>query len=554
MKEGDPGKAVAFFRRGVATDPFRDSPRRGMIQAFAASGDLNAALREYREYAHLLSGEFGTSPEEETTALYNRLRQEVRKPEKSAPLPPSRQAPQVGRIPTPLTALIGRDDERLDVSGLLRRSRLVTLTGFGGIGKTRLAVAVAVDNANQFPDGVWFVPFEELADGDLLARQVGGVLGLREIPSKSWLDSLKEHLRAKKALLVLDNCEHLHERCAALVLRLLAECPNLKVLATSRQALGIVGENAWIVPALSVPEPGHLPEGRATLQRVAMDYEGVRLFVERAEAVATGFALTPGNARTVAEICFRLEGIPLALELVAARVKALTAEQILERLRTRLDLSPIHRVAPSRQQTLRSTLEWSHELLSEAERVLFRRLSVFSGGWTIDAAVCLCVDAGNRDRISDLISSLVDRSLIGFDAQGSRYRWSEIVRQFAEEKLWESGEADTICNRHLDGCVALAEESEPMLKGPEQREWLQRLEVEMPNLRVAADWAAANESLCEAGLRLTGALYPVLVHPGRVQRGAGTFEHRAKPPRCGAPNFRPREGPVRAGHPRVQPV
>ncbi|RYG32893.1 hypothetical protein EON81_19550, partial [bacterium] len=385
VEEGEHEKAVSLFRRAIGADPFRDSPRRGMLQAYAASGDLNAALQEYREYAHLLGSEFGTRPEEETTALYERLRQEIRRPARS-PLPKSGQPPQAGYVPTPLTALIGRDDERLDVSELLRRSRLVTLTGFGGIGKTRLALAVAADNAAPFPDGVWFVRLEELFDGDGVARQVGDVLGLREIPGKTPLKSLTEHLREKTTLIVLDNCEHLQASCAGLVMRLLSECPNLKILATSRQSLGIVGEASWIVPALAVPAPGGLPEGRATLQRVAMGYEGIRLFVERAGATATGFALTSANARTVAEICFRLEGIPMALELAAARVRTSTVEQILERLRVQLDMSPIGRVVSCRQGTLRSTLEWSHELLSEDERIHFRRMSVFLGGWTIDAA------------------------------------------------------------------------------------------------------------------------------------------------------------------------
>ncbi|RYG48693.1 tetratricopeptide repeat protein, partial [bacterium] len=524
LEAGEPEKAISLFRRAVGTDPFRDSLRRGMIGAYAASGDLNAALQEYREYAHLLAGEFGTGPEEETTALYDRLRQEVRKPARAPHVRKGGAPPPVGHIPMPLTALIGRDDERIDVSGLLRRSRLVTLTGFGGIGKTRLALAVATDNAVQFPDGVWFVRLEELSDGDLLARQVGDVLGLREISKESPLKGLTDHLRDKTALLVLDNCEHIQDECAQLALRLLSECPTLKVLATGRQALGIVGETLWIVPPLAVPVPGGLPEGRATLQRVAMGYEGVRLFVERAEAAARDFTLTAANARTVAEICFRLEGIPLALELAAARVKTSTVEGIAERLRAQLDLSPSGRVVASRQGTLRSTLEWSHGLLSEPEQMFFRRSSVFLGGWTIDAAAALCADEMNRDQVSDLAASLVDQSLISLDAENGRYRWSEIVRQFAEEKLRAGGEAEIFRRRHLDGCVAFAEEAEPMLKGPEQQGWLRRFELEMPNLRAAADWAAANNSACEAGLRLASALSRFWYIRGEFKEGRARLE------------------------------
>jgi DNA-binding SARP family transcriptional activator len=312
LEKGEHRNAWGCFRRAIGADPHRDSPRRGMIRAYAASGDLNAALQEYREYAHLLSGEFGTRPEAETTALYDRLRQEIRTPAKPVSRAEDPRS-KIGHLPTPLTALVGRDDERLDVSGLLHRSRLVTLTGVGGIGKTRLALAVANDGAKQYPDGVWFVPLEELVDGDLIARQIGDALGLKEIPGKTCLRSLVDHLREKRALLVLDNCEHLRESCAQHVLRLLSESPSLKILTTSRQSLGIVGEISWTVPALAVPVPEQLPRGRATALRVAMGYEGVRLFVERGEAVAPGFALTAANARTISDICHRLEGIPWAL-------------------------------------------------------------------------------------------------------------------------------------------------------------------------------------------------------------------------------------------------
>ena len=295
--------------------------------------------------------------------------------------PRARERPS-DNLPLELTSFIGREREVAEVERLLGGTRLVTLCGPGGCGKTRLALAVAQDLVEGFEDGVWWVELASLSGSTLVPGAVASALSVREAPDRSLIDALVEHLKGRKALLVLDNCEHLVEGCAMLADTLLRACPDLGILATSREPLRIAGESTWVVPSLSLPDPGRLPPA-GELAR----YEAVHLFLERAGAVNTGFALTERNASTVARLCQKLDGIPLAIELAAARARVLTVEQISEKLKDPLGLLTTgSRAAAARHQTLRATLQWSYELLSEAERALFRRLSVFAGGWALEAA------------------------------------------------------------------------------------------------------------------------------------------------------------------------
>ena len=512
LKDSDYGAAVGYYRQAVGIDPWQEAARRGWMEALSRSGDINAALQVYREFVTFLRDDPKAVPDEQTSMLYERLRAEARQQGSSTPVVVSTETavPKVtGYLPHPLTDLVGREDERLEVAICLRRSRLVTLIGPGGIGKTRLAREVASEVVREYKDGVWLVALEALSQGSQVIQQIASVLGLREEQGQTPLQSVTDHLRNKRLLLVLDNCEHLLEASAQVVGHLLRECGQVRLLATSREALGITGETVWSVPSLAVPDIAHLPQPRATMLRVLMGYESVQLFVERAQAVQKSFALSVSNARSVAQACRHLEGIPLAIELAAARVKAMTVEQIASRLEDHLGLLTTgSRTAQSRQQTLRATLDWSYDLLSEAERSLLRRLSVFAGGWSLEAAEQVC---GGEDvaegQVLDLLTSLVDKSLVLFEERegtGGRYRLLEMVRQYAAESLQASDEAEPVKRKHRDWYLALAEAAEPQLQGSGQANWLQQLETEHDNLRAALAWSLPPSG--EAGLRFTGAL------------------------------------------------
>jgi predicted ATPase/DNA-binding CsgD family transcriptional regulator len=397
-------------------------------------------------------------------------------------------------LPLELSSFVGREKELAEVKRLLEDNRLLTLTGSGGCGKTRLALAVASELVEGFEDGVWLVELASLADPSLVPQAVASTLGVREQPGRSLSETLSEYLLSKKVLLVLDNCEHLIEACAELAEALLRSCPELRVLATSREALGITGEVAWLVPSLSLPDLRRLPDIES-LPR----YESARLFVERTTAVKPTFALTEQNALAVAQTCYRLDGIPLAIELAAARAKVLPVEQIADRLEDSFKLlSAGSRTAMPRHRTLHATMDWSHELLLEEERTLFRRLSVFAGGFTLEAAESVCaVEDLEPDETLELLSHLVDKSLVVMREEGgeARYRLLETVRQYGREKLSESGEAGQLRERHAGYYLVLAEEAEPELKGERQVAWLERFEREHDNLRAAISWSLERNNL-----------------------------------------------------------
>jgi non-specific serine/threonine protein kinase len=420
----------------------------------------------------------------------------------TAPRIPERPS---NNLPLELSSFVGREKELAEVERLLEDTRLLTLTGLGGCGKTRLALAVASELMERFVDGVWIVELAPLADPSLVPEAVAFTLSVSEQPGRTLTGTFSDYLGSKKVLLVLDNCEHLVKACAALAETLLRSCPELRILATSREALGITGEVAWPVPSLSLPDLRRLPDIES-LPR----YEAARLFVERTMAVKPDFALTEQNASAVARVCYRLDGIPLALELAAARTKALSVEEIVVRLDDcfRL-LSAGGRTAMPRHRTLHATMEWSHELLGRAERTLFRLLSVFAGGFSLEAAESVCAgEELQRDEVLELLSQLVDKSLVTAREEGgeTRYRLLEMVRQYGREKLEGADEETEVGRRHAGFYVELAEKAEPELKGERQVAWLERLEIEHDNLRATMRWLLGRGESEEAA-RLGWALW-----------------------------------------------
>ena len=403
-----------------------------------------------------------------------------------------------------LSSFVGREKELTEVERLLEHNRLVTLTGSGGCGKTRLALAAASEVVEGFEDGVWVVELAPLADPILVPQAVASVLGVREQPGRSPTETLADHLESKKVLLLLDNCEHLVEACAELAEALVQSCLGLRVLATSREALGITGEVAWPVPSLSLPDLRRLSDIEG-LPR----YESARLFVERATTAKPTFALTEQNATAVAQVCYRLDGIPLAIELAAARTKVLSVEQIADRLDDCFGLlSAGGRTAMPRHRTLHATMDWSHDLLSESERTLFRRLSVFAGGFSLEAAESVCAGSGlERPGVLELVSNLVDKSLVVAREEGgeARYHLLETVRQYGKEKLDKAWNEGKVRRRHAAYFLGWAERVEPGLNGPEQVGLLEELEREHGNLRVSMSWALS-EGEAEIAARLGWAL------------------------------------------------
>jgi predicted ATPase/two-component SAPR family response regulator len=410
-----------------------------------------------------------------------------------------------GGLPLELTSFVGREQELAEVELLLDTTRLLTISGPGGCGKTRLALSMAANVAPGFSGGVYFVGLASIADPALVPGAVARTLGVREAPNFSVLEALEKRLEVDETLLLMDNCEHLVEACAGLADALLRSCPYLKILTTSREILGVSGEVVWAAPPLSVLDDRDAPSPEALLR-----HDAARLFVERARSVFPAFALTEEDAPALARLCRRLDGMPLAIELAAARTRVLSVEQIAERLDDDFRLlAGGGRTAPPRQQTMRATIDWSHDLLSEKEKVLFRRLSVFAGGFSLEAAEEVCAGKGlERDEVMDLLTHLVDKSLALVVEQSgeARYRLLETVRQYGRENLEEAGEAYEVRRRQAAWSLALVERAEPHLKGRRQVEWLERLEREHDNLRAAIRWLLEEDQI-ETVARFSGALW-----------------------------------------------
>jgi non-specific serine/threonine protein kinase len=410
-------------------------------------------------------------------------------------------------LPVELTSFIGRRTELLELPELLASSRLLSLTGAGGVGKTRLAVRLAVVVVDSYADGVWLVDLAPLSAPDLVVQTIATALGLREGPQRSALETLLEHLRQRQLLLVLDNCEHLITACATLVETLLREAPAVRVLATSREALGVSGETICRVPSLSM----HDALASVSVDSL-VDSEAAQLFIERAHVVDPAFAVTPDNADAIARICRRLDGIPLAIELAATRVVVLSPEQIEARLRDRFRLlTGGSRTAIARQRTLEATVDWSYQLLSSAERELLARLSVFPATWTLEAAEHICDGDGvDAPDVLDLVSRLVSKSLVVVDdgrAVERRYRLPETIRQYARERLMQTGAADRLRERHFEFFFTEFRGVLPVLRHHHQLPWLRRLLLEQDNVRAALEWALPSPTLAEKGVELAGALF-----------------------------------------------
>ena len=401
-------------------------------------------------------------------------------------------------LPLQLTSFVGRQQEVAAVKEALAAARLLTLTGIGGCGKTRLALQVAADVLECYPDGVWLVELAPLADPALVPATVATVVGAREQPGQPLQATVLQALGSKRLLLLLDNCEHLLDICARLVDALLRTCPHVRILATSRESLGISGETSRPVPALTLP-----PSDAATIEQVARSEAG-RLFLERAFAVRPDLRLSGQQAAAVAQVCARLDGIPLAIELAAARLRVLSVAQLATRLDQRFRLlTSGSRTALPRQQTLQAAIDWSYELLGTAERTLFNRLAVFSGGFSLEVAEIACAGRGiEQTDILETLARLVDKSLVVVEEREheTRYHLIETLRQYGRERLGASGEAEGAYRALCDWALALVERAAPELSGPQQALWIDRLEEEQDNLRAVLEWCRQHDT--SAGLRL----------------------------------------------------
>ena len=409
-------------------------------------------------------------------------------------------------LPQQITSFIGREKEAAELQRLLAKTRMLTLTGSGGCGKTRLSLQLAADSLEQFLDGVWLVELAPISDPGLVPQTAATVLGLKEVSGKAVVQTLIDYLKDKRLVLLLDNCEHLLDASAQFTNTLLRQCPQVTILASSRESLGVEGEQTYRVPSLSLPDPkrAHTPASVAS-------FEAIQMFADRAVLARPDFAVTDQNASMLASICHRLDGIPLAIELAAARVRSLSVQEINNKLDQRFRLlTGGSRAALPRQQTLRSMIDWSYDLLSATEQAVFRGLSVFAGGWTLEAAEDMCRgESVTKEDVLDLLTALTDKNLVLAEERNgeTRYRLLETLRQYARDRLLEHGEGESWRDRHLACFVSLAEEAKPLLRGTDQQFWLDRLETEHDNLRAALMWSSEGRGDSLAGLRLANALY-----------------------------------------------
>jgi predicted ATPase/DNA-binding SARP family transcriptional activator len=498
-REGQPRAALAYAQRLLRHDPLREESYRILMRLHAECGDRAGVRRVYHTCASVLERELATEPSTATRDAYaHALAVEVQ----AQPVPPPQ--PSHTNLPVPLTSFVGRERELAELKRLLSSTRLLTLAGPGGTGKTRLALQLAGEVQETFAAGAWLVELAALSDPTLVTPTIAATLGVREQPGRPLLNALLDYVRQKTMLLLLDNCEHLIESCAQLANSLLRVAPGLTIVASSREVLGMTGETVYRVPSLTLPDPRPLPD----LETLAHN-DCVHLFLERAATTYPGFRLTARNAAAIVQICRRLDGIPLAIELAAARTRVFPAEQIAARLDDRFRLlTGGSRIALERHQTLRALIDWSYDLLSEPERVLLRRLSVFAGGWSWEAVQAVC-GQGLGEEVLDALVRLVDKSMVvveePLEAAEGRYRLLETIHQYARDKLDASGEAEHVRDRHVEFFMRFAETAEPKLRSAEQLAWLTRVESEYDNLRTALAWSLErNQS--DRTLRLAGAL------------------------------------------------
>jgi predicted ATPase/DNA-binding SARP family transcriptional activator len=516
----DPAAAIDLLRSVLVEEPLHEPAHRALMRLYTDGGRRQEALAQFQELKLGLRREFEDEPDDETRRLYREIltrgvgEGEPARPPTAAAVRSASESPN--NLPRQLSSFIGRERELAEAAALLRNSRLLTLTGAGGCGKTRLALELAGQRAGDFADGVWPVELAALGEPELIGPAIAQALGTRLASDRAPEVALSGHIGDRQQLLLLDNCEHLVEPVAYVVEALLRHCPRLTVLATSREPLRVPGEVTWRVPSLSLPElVDHSPsEG-------SLEAESVRLFTVRAGQAIPGFALDDENAISIATLCHRLDGMPLAIELAAALVGALTPAQIVERLDDSLELlSGGSRTAMTRQQTLRATLAWSFDLLEPDEQILLRRLAVFAGSFGLEAAEDICAeDPLQRHEGVALLGRLIDKSLVHVEEGPGdhRYRLLETVRQYAAERLQEAGERETFERRHRNWYIELAESDPTPVGDLPARDRLRRLDLERDNLRAALSSALADDP--QLALRLTVALWRFWLMRGYLAEG-----------------------------------
>ena len=562
-------EVIEWATRWIALGQWPEPAYRALMQAYASNGDLSKAIATYERLTQGLQKDLGIKPSEQTQLLYKRLKaggkmdipmetaargKPTTKPSRET-APTKFSLPKIRRsnLPRPLTSFIGREKEILQVEVLVSKANLVTITGPGGVGKTRLAIEAARALEPQFRDGAWWVELAPLFErrsprkstlpqvqidpgqpgqqsareehggpgaSDLVPQAVAKALRLTESPGLSLLEVLIEHLQDKKLLLVLDNCEHLIEDCAILAEHILGNCPEITLLATSREALGVPGEKAWLLPSLSLPD-----RGQSSYANIIQS-EAVNLFIERAADILPGYEMRDVDAPTIARICHRLEGIPLAIELAAARMSLLSAQEIDSRLDSRFSLLTAgHRTALPKHKTLQAAIEWSYDLLEELEQLFFRRLSIFSGSFTLEAAEAICSGDGIRhEEVITLLGRLVDKSLLIVEPGlqdpdlPTRYRFLDTISSFGRIKLDEADESRLMRDRHATYYVRLVEAAEPELLLKDQVRWHKLLKAEIDNIRAVIEFAGESDRV-ESALRLVGALLWFFYRSGYNREG-----------------------------------
>lgn len=495
-------QAITLGQHLLVVEPAHEQAYQLLMHCYHALGDRSAALRQYDRCVQLLNQELGVKPSSQTVELLQRIKTAVSTTPSHTPLT---------NLPAPLSTFIGRETAVSALLSLFTATepaiRLLTLTGTGGAGKTRLALHLAWQLATAFDQGVWWVELAQLTNPLFLPQALAKTLGIREQPEQPLLEQLQTALRGQSLLLVLDNCEHLITAVANLAATLLKSCPRLKILATSREPLGLTGETVWIVPPLSLPATATLPPAQLA------SYEAIQLFAARTAAVYPKFALTQENGAAIVYICQRLDGMPLAIELAVARLRVLTIPQLAARLEDRFQLlTGNNRDVLPRHQTLRAVVDWSYDLLNVTEKTVLQQLSVFAGSFSLAGATAVCAPTLPKpDALLDVLTHLVDKSLLVAEAESPeemRYHMLETIRQYSQEKLDQAGMAHATQYRHLQWVCQLAEEAEPALLGAAQLLWLKRLDAEYDNINSALRWAdQADGAAVEAGLRLGGALW-----------------------------------------------
>jgi predicted ATPase/DNA-binding SARP family transcriptional activator len=559
QRQGEAARAADVWQQVVVAEPTNEAVHVSLMRHYAAAGRPVEALRQYQLLQRALRSELSTEPDAESRALREAIlagrfalvgaglagagdgvsappaASAVLAPQPTVPVGAASgsagylecAAPHGGHLPRQLSSFIGRKEELANLRCLLEGEReppLVTLVGPGGSGKTRLALE-ALSGLRRRPGGRYLVELGALVNPALVRQALATALGVQEEAGRPLLAKLCAVFGEQRSLLVLDNCEQVAAACAELVAGLLRACPHLQIVATSRQPLRVPGEVVWSVPPLEFPAPDAVPglASAAGPTEAILRYDAIRLFVARACQSRPGFELSPEDVPAVAEICRRLDGLPLALELAASRVRVLSVPELASRLDDQLELlTDGDQIVPRRQQTLRATLDWSYDLLAEAEQSLFVRLGVFVGGWSLAAAEAVCADAGPfAGQVLDLLSRLIDRSLVFVQsgpAKVTRYCLLETVRDYARERLASRRDAQHVYAQHARYYLTLAEQAAEELHGPQQEEWLDRLEQEHDNLRSALEWSCRRAD-AKATLRFSAALGVFWVRRGHLTEG-----------------------------------